>query len=144
MGKRSIRVILDTNWYVSASINRRSRRTLYDLLTNQRLCLLGTQKLVDEYSTVIFRKKFQQIIRANQVRRFLNLVMPRLEQVELRSTFFASQDPKDNYLLALAHDGKADYLVTGDPDLLVLVQFGETRIVRMAEFQAILSDDRLQ
>lgn len=144
MGKRSIRVILDTNWYVSASINRRSRRTLYDLLTNQRLCLLGTQKLVDEYSTVIFRKKFQQIIRANQVRRFLNLVMPRLEQVELRSTFFASQDPKDNYLLALAHDGKADYLVTGDPDLLVLVQFGETRIVKMAEFQAILADDRLQ
>ena len=144
MGKRSIRVILDTNWYVSASINRRSRRTLYDLLTNQRLCLLGTQKLVDEYSTVIFRKKFQQIISANQVRRFLNLVMPRLEQVELRSTFFASQDPKDNYLLALAHDGKADYLVTGDPDLLVLVQFGETRIVKMAEFQAILADDRLQ
>ncbi len=141
MGKRPIRVILDTNWYVSASINRRSRRTLYDLLTNQRLCLLGTQKLVDEYSTVIFRKKFQQFIRANQVRRFLNLVMPRLEQVELHSTFFASQDPNDNYLLALAHDGKADYLVTGDPDLLVLVRFGETHIVKMAEFQALLTGD---
>jgi hypothetical protein len=28
-GNKKIRVILDTNWYISATINKNSRRTLY-------------------------------------------------------------------------------------------------------------------
>jgi uncharacterized protein len=44
------------------------------------------------------------------------------------------RDSKDNFLLALAKDGKADYLLTGDKDLLELVQFGNTRIETLAVF----------
>lgn len=45
-----------------------------------------------------------------------------------------SRDVKDNFLLAIAADGSADYLVTGDSDLLVLKEFGKTRIVTMEVF----------
>lgn len=52
-----------------------------------------------------------------------------------------SRDPKDDYLLASAQRGHADYLVTGDKDLLVLA--GDPfpfRIVSPAAFLAVLED----
>jgi uncharacterized protein len=44
------------------------------------------------------------------------------------------RDPKDNFLLSLSIDGKADFLVTGDSDLLVLRKIENTQIVSWAEF----------
>lgn len=46
----------------------------------------------------------------------------------------ATINHKDNYLLGLCIDGKADYLITGDADLLVLKQIGETKILTLNEF----------
>lgn len=45
-----------------------------------------------------------------------------------------SRDPKDDHLLALAKHGKADLLVTGDQDLLVLKDHAGTRILKPADF----------
>ncbi|WP_256213868.1 putative toxin-antitoxin system toxin component, PIN family [Parapedobacter indicus] len=53
--------------------------------------------------------------------------------MEIKSDVAASRDAKDNYLLALSKDGAADYLITGDPDLLILKQYGKTTILTMAE-----------
>jgi len=134
---QKIRVILDTNWYVSATINRKSRRRLYQLLIDERLQVLYTNQLMAEFSEVIFRPKFQKIITSNQVQRFIRLILPTLEYIRLKTIITLSRDPKDNYLLSLSKDGKAKYLVTGDPDLLVIKQFGQTHIVTMAEFQQL-------
>ena len=45
------------------------------------------------------------------------------------------RDEADDYLLALAIEAKADYLVTGDQDLLVLQEVGTCRIVDAATFE---------
>ena len=45
------------------------------------------------------------------------------------------RDPKDDYLLALAKAAKADLLITGDADLLVLEKYGRTRILKPAVFK---------
>jgi putative PIN family toxin of toxin-antitoxin system len=140
MAKRQkIRIVLDTNWYISASINRKSRRTLYQLLIDERLQILYTDRLLEEFFEVIYRPKFEKIITTYQVRRFVRLILPVLEYVELKTLVALSRDPKDNYLLSLSKDGNADYLVTGDPDLLVIGQFGETKIVTMVEFHRVLA-----
>ena len=47
----------------------------------------------------------------------------------------ASPDPDDNYLLALASAGSADFLVTGDKrDLLGLGVYGGAKIVTVRDF----------
>lgn len=56
------------------------------------------------------------------------------ELVEVRSEVQICRDIKDNFLLALAKDGKADYLLTGDEDLLMLKQFEQTKILSYSEF----------
>jgi predicted nucleic acid-binding protein len=47
------------------------------------------------------------------------------------------RDPKDNFLLNLAIDSKADYLVTGDDDLLILDRVENTKIIKMKDFLEI-------
>ena len=49
------------------------------------------------------------------------------------------RDVKDNYLLALSKDADADYLITGDKDLLVLKQFENTLIVTLPQFLEIIN-----
>ena len=44
------------------------------------------------------------------------------------------RDSKDNFLLALAKDAGADFLITGDKDLLSLKTFGNTKIISLNEF----------
>lgn len=44
------------------------------------------------------------------------------------------RDLKDNFLLSLSIDGNADFLLTGDKDLLGMIKFGETAIVKISDF----------
>jgi putative PIN family toxin of toxin-antitoxin system len=76
MAVKKIRVVLDTNWYVSATINKKSRRALYELLTNEDLVILFSADILNEYGNVITRAKFKKIINQQQVTRFMNLVIP--------------------------------------------------------------------
>lgn len=139
MAKRKrLKIVLDTNWYVSASINRNSRRRLYDLLINDNLTIFYSRELLAEYESVISRKKFEKFIRPEQVNRFIGLVLTRLKPVEIKTLVRLSRDAKDNFLLSMAIDCGADYLVTGDPDLLVIKVFGKTKILNMAEFSKII------
>ena len=49
-----------------------------------------------------------------------------------------SADPNDNYLLALAAAGAADFLVTGDKrDLLGIAVYEGTRIITVRDFLAM-------
>lgn len=132
--KKHIKLILDTNWYVSACINRNSRRRLYDLLINETLLIYISRELLEEFDAVISRKKFEKYIRQGQANRFISLIMNRLTPMEIKTQVRLSRDAKDNYLLSMALDCNADYLVTGDPHLLEIKEFGKTKILTMAEF----------
>lgn len=59
---------------------------------------------------------------------------PFIDLLEVESNVSVCRDPKDNFLLALAKDGKADYLITGDQDLLSLKRFGKTKILTIVNF----------
>jgi len=49
------------------------------------------------------------------------------------------RDPEDNMVLECALEGHAQYIVSGDKDLLELKEFRGIRIVRAAEFWSFLA-----
>lgn len=55
-------------------------------------------------------------------------------EINVKSKINLCRDKKDNFLLSLAIDGKADYLITGDKDLLELERFQNTNIVTLSDF----------
>lgn len=56
------------------------------------------------------------------------------ELVKVKSDIKICRDKKDNFLLNLSIDSKADYLVSGDNDLLILDKIGQTTILTFSEF----------
>jgi putative PIN family toxin of toxin-antitoxin system len=54
--------------------------------------------------------------------------------IEVSSKIKKCRDPKDDFLLSLAVDSKADYLLTGDNDLLDLKRVGKTKIITFTDF----------
>ena len=53
--------------------------------------------------------------------------------IKVKSNVDLCRDSKDNFLLSLAIDGKVDFLVTGDKDLLVLEQVKKTKIITITD-----------
>ena len=64
----------------------------------------------------------------------LSTFEPFIDLIEVESIITICRDLNDNFLLALAKDGKADYLLTGDKDLLDLKKFGKTKIKTVTSF----------
>jgi putative PIN family toxin of toxin-antitoxin system len=51
-----------------------------------------------------------------------------------------SRDPSDDHVLALAEQSGADYIITGDEDLLILKRYNKTPIVQPRQFWEILKN----
>lgn len=137
--KQLVKIILDTNWYISATINRKSRRVLYEILTNPDLQVIYSQEILQEYLEVIRRARFRKFVSKRQVLRFINLILPKMSEVFITTSVQISRDKDDDYLLAMALENNAQFLITGDLDLLVLKQIGNTKIITMSEFQIIFA-----
>lgn len=65
------------------------------------------------------------------------------ENVKIKPTHFISRDLKDNFLLDLIEYSKADYLVTGDKDLLEHNPFKTAQILNPVEFENYLNQRNL-
>jgi len=66
--------------------------------------------------------------------RLLLQIKNEAEFIEVTSDIRLCRDPKDDFLLSLAKDGKATHLITGDKDLLDIETFGATKIVTIADY----------
>jgi putative PIN family toxin of toxin-antitoxin system len=135
-----MRVVLDTNILLSALINRHGipaqlivawRERRYDLLTStEQLLELGGVARRPVLRARIIPSTVGRLIRDL---RKLAEVLTRLPEVE------RSADPADNFLLAMAEAGAADYLVSGDRrGVLDLGMHGVTPIIKAREFLTVL------
>jgi len=80
-----------------------------------------------------------ELIKPHKAGRLVNQIRKLAEDVVTLPLVQRSPDPEDDFLLALAEAGQADYLVTGDKSgLLTLGTHKVTRIVSAREFAALL------
>jgi putative PIN family toxin of toxin-antitoxin system len=133
MEKSNFSIILDTNWYISYLI-KKSDSSLSIILNDEQIKLIVSDKLITELRNKIHSKKFRKYFTTTEAEQFIELLKEVSVICNPSITIKISRDPKDNYLLALAKDAKADFLITGDKDLLVLNTFENTKIVTLNQF----------
>lgn len=126
-------LVVDTNLWVSFLISR-SFSKLDKVLKAGSARLIFSVELLEEFIAVVERSKFKKVFSASDITRLLNDIHRYADFIEVTSTVTICRDKKDNFLLSLSHDGKADYLLTGDEDLLTLKKVGKTRIITIAEY----------
>lgn len=135
--RKSIKVIFDTNIWISFLIGKRLQ-TFKDLITSQKVKIVLSDQLILELRLVTQRPKLRKYFPKEKVEELVDLLLTVGHMYQTVANNLLSRDPKDNFLLDLAEKSKADFLVTGDKDLLVLNPFKKTQIVTPAEFEAEL------
>ena len=130
---RKHRVIVDTNLWISFLLTRDFAR-LDTLLATEKLTLLFSQELLNEFVAVAQRPKFKKYFSLANLEVLLLQLSTKAEFITVTSAVEICRDAKDNFLLSLAVDGKATHLLTGDKDLLVLKRQNKTRILTIAEY----------
>ncbi len=136
MPKKQVRIVIDTNVWIGFLIDK-SLSGLKDLLVTQKVILLFSVELIEELQSVTQRTKFQKYFPADKVAELFKLLQVIGQNISVTSEVGICRDSKDNFLLSLAKDGEADYIITGDDDLLILKEFEETKIISYTAFQLL-------
>lgn len=133
MREKKLRVVIDTNIFISFLLNSNFAR-LDTILIEGRAKLLLSDELVEELISVLERPKFKKIITTKDKEKLMAFFTAYGELINVISKVKISRDPKDDFLLALSIDGKATHLITGDADLLELKKIRKTKILTIADF----------
>ena len=130
----NFRIVIDTNVVISALIFAGSRSMNAFILAKLRGTILISNDVLSELINVLSRSKFDRYITSEIREDFLAGLMLEAEIVPITEKITACRDPKDNKFLELAMSGYADYLLTGDQDLLVLHPFRNLQIITVSNF----------
>lgn len=128
-----MKVILDTNVFISAFIFGGKIEKIIKLFWEGEFDLVSCQELLDEVSDKLINK-FK--INEGQFELVLD-IFSISKQYELSQIQKHSRDSKDDFLVELALISNSDYLVSGDKDLLVLEKVGNCKIISPTEFLII-------
>ena len=129
-----VRLIVDANIWISSLMSSEFYERI-KIVFDSKYSLMVSERLFRELNRASLKPKVAKRIIREDYEAIVSLLRRRAELIDVHSEVVSCRDPKDDYLLALAKDGNADFLITGDKDLLVMETFGKTKIVSLADFE---------
>ncbi len=140
MKNKNVKVIFDTNVWISFLIGKRLAK-IKQYISDGSITIITTEQLLTEIKMVTSREKLKKYFPAESVTELVELLETIAKKVTIRPTHFINRDPKDNFLLDLIDFSKADYLVTGNKDLLEHNPFKTANILSPTEFEKELKKE---
>jgi uncharacterized protein len=134
-------VVIDTNVFVSAVLFPKSvPRTLVDqLFRNPRIVVLGSTETFTELTKTLLLSKFSQYATLTTRIVFLEEIESLIDWVTISEKVNDCRDSRDNKFLEVAVSGQANYIITGDNDLLTLNLYRGIEIITPRDFLEPLS-----
>lgn len=135
-----MKAVFDTNVLIAAFLTEglcwkilaRANRKEFDLFVSPYILAELKNKLSHKFN-----------LSGNEVTEVLNLIKeisisvdPQEKGITVKG---ACRDRKDDLILACAIAAEADYLVTGDPDLITLRSYKKVKIINPREFETIFT-----
>ena len=132
---RKNKIIIDTNLWISLLIGKKVSN-LRSLCNDTKIAVYLCAELKAEFMRVAMSEKIQKYAEKERIMDTLELMENSCTDVLITNTTQSSslRDADDLYLLSLADAVQADYIITGDKDLLVLQTHHQTKIVTYSEF----------
>jgi putative PIN family toxin of toxin-antitoxin system len=138
-----IKAVLDTNVLVSSLVSQHGPpRHALDAWLEGQYTLVTSLYLVEELIHVLSYPRIarQVHLEEDELTAILAALLSQAEVTPGRLRLPAvTRDPKDDAVVASALEGEADYIVSGDQDLLVLGQYETIQVVTPRQFVDILA-----
>jgi putative PIN family toxin of toxin-antitoxin system len=129
-----LQFVIGTNVLVSSILIKKSSSDFVLKKVRSLGTLLFSEATFQELQTTLSRSKFDRYVSLQVRSEFIFRLRLESELVEIVERIDLCRDEKDNKFLEIAINGKADYLITGDNDLLVLRPFQDVKIMTVNEF----------
>lgn len=128
----AIRIVIDTNIYISAIFWNGRPRELIDLGRDGKILIFTSVDIEIEIADKL-RTKFK-LTEEDVNRILLDFSAFTLPLRPGRKVSAVQDDPDDNKFIECAIESRADYIVSGDAHLLNLKEFEGIKILRASEF----------
>lgn len=129
-----MRAVIDTNVLISAIFWPGKPKQLLNQVRRRQITFLTSEVLLTELKQVLTRADKPFRLSEEKARRVLASIRDSAEVVLPHSTVTRCRDEADNRVLECALDGRADWIITGDTDLLELHPFEGIKITNVADF----------
>jgi len=131
------KVVVDSNIWVSFLIGK-NLHNLVQYIRNEQITIITCEEQLQELSVAFRKPKLQKYFQPNQIATFFSFLKGVSLIVPITAIVPLCRDPKDDYLLALSITSKANFLVTGDTDLLDMQQINNTIIIKYTDFEKVM------
>ena len=131
---KKTRLIVDANAWISSLLSPRFQERL-SIVFDAKYRLIVSEELFKDMASAMHKPYLAREISWSAYLGLVARLRSVAELVDVHSVVEVCRDPKDNFLLALAKDGDADYLITGDKDLLIMKEFENTKIATLPDFE---------
>lgn len=137
-----IRAVIDTNVLVSGlfGIKNSPSSQILSAFRTQKIILVISPVIVKEIEEVINRERIIKLTKMGKAERadFIGKLIERSDVTAGKQLLQTrGRDVKDDKFLACAVEAGADYIITGDKDLLVLKEYEGIKIITPREFIGI-------
>jgi putative PIN family toxin of toxin-antitoxin system len=133
-----MKVVFDTNVLVAAFVTEGVCAKLLERARWKQLDLVISPFILKEFDNVLLKKLSAS---KEQIRTATKLISEAAQIVSPTSMVSGvCRDPDDDQILSCALSSEADYLVTGDSDLLELKEFRGIRILTPGAFELLFED----
>ena len=133
-----MRVIIDSNVWISFLLGFQ-KELMYDVLTNEHIDVYVCPQLMYEIRDVASRPKICKNIGKDDLEQLFRLLKAYCIHTNVFNKSVAPiRDKKDLYLLSFSETIEADYIISGDKDLLVLQKHQNTKIISPSQFRVLM------
>ena len=133
-----MRIVLDANVLVSGVFWAGAPFRVLNLWAHDLVKVLASEPILREYAEVL-REMGLDRDNVRLADSWIAFVFQHASLIDVHTRVDACRDPDDNKYLECAVDGGADYIVSGDKDLLALNTFQGIPIVASRRFVEIAS-----
>lgn len=132
-----MKVVIDTNIWISYLLGS-LLQDLDERILSKKVKIIVSEEMLKELAEVSNRPKFKNVITAGRIKELFALLDNYAIVISPNRKLNVCRDRKDNFLIEAVLEGKADFLVTGDDDLLMLNPFKKIKIIKPKDFEKML------
>ena len=132
-----MKIVIDSNVFISSIFWGGHPREVFERVINGFDELYITDEILTEIASVMSGSKFN--VNSTEIEDYVKIIEKYSKKIESKTIPKPiSRDKKDDKLLQCGLDGNVDYIVTGDKDLLVLIEYETIKIIKPKDYLEII------
>jgi putative PIN family toxin of toxin-antitoxin system len=132
-----VKIVIDSNIFVSSFFWGGYPREVFERVINGLDELYITDEIIKEITSVMNSSKFNA--NSSEIEDYIKIIEKYSKRIVSKNVLEStSRDKDDDKILQCGLDGDVDFIVTGDKDLLVLIEYEKIKIMKPKEYLEIV------